>query len=100
MEGYSVAGGDHGGMLHDKTEQDSMEVDNLCNKLLDDLQAKRSTHPHDLDPDQRDLDPRGGVQVEAVVERRVEERGEGGEEIVEQRLLRVESFGEVGAWLS
>ena len=83
-------------MMVGQTEQDSMEVDNLCNKLLDDLQAKRSTHPADLDPDLRAPDPAvSGVAVEALVERRVEDKGEGGEEVVEQRVLRVHSFGEV-----
>lgn len=80
-----------------KAEQDSMEVDNLCNRLVDELHSF-SGQPGSLDLEEESLLPapaRGSVQVEAVVERRVEETEAGGEAIVEQRLVRVESFGEV-----
>ena len=80
-----------------KAEQDSMEVDNLCNRLVDELHSV-SGQPGSLDLEEESLlsaPARGSVQVEAVVERRVEETEAGGEAIVEQRLVRVESFGEV-----
>ena len=80
-----------------KAEQDSMEVDNLCNRLVDELHSVRG-QPGSLDLEEESLlsaPARGSVQVEAVVERRVEETEAGGEAIVEQRLVRVESFGEV-----
>ncbi|KAK7106203.1 hypothetical protein V1264_017487 [Littorina saxatilis] len=85
-----------GGMQLGKAEQDSMEVDNLCNRLVDNLHnvSSQSSDP-DLDPDPPLT--RGSVQVEARVERRVEESEIGGEAIVEQRLVRVESFGDVQA---
>ena len=80
-----------------KAEQDSMEVDNLCNRLVDELHSVGS-QAGSLDLEEESLlsaPPRGSVQVEAVVERRIEETEIGGEAIVEQRLVRVESFGEV-----
>ncbi|XP_076457781.1 uncharacterized protein LOC143291666 isoform X2 [Babylonia areolata] len=84
-----------------KAEQDSMEVDNLCNRLVDELHAVRAQpiSSRDLEVAQvtttTATPSRGSVQVEAVVERRVEESEVGGEAVVEERLLRVESFGEV-----
>nr|KAG5708644.1 hypothetical protein BaRGS_034861 [Batillaria attramentaria] len=108
-----------GGMVLGKAEQDAMEVDNLCNKLVDELQSAQYRSSPPTSPKQRmstdtqnkptgsrqevsrDREtvmssPRGTVQVEAVVKRTVEGTGvDGGEAVMEQRLLRVESFGDV-----